>query len=114
MKNSEQQLKLRFLDAVICGELGTVTDRGATVSLKQFKDYFTDIKTQYVSSFLPAAVIETGQFSITHTRFLFRIKKGVYLIHPDAIAQHKQLRGPGFRIEEPFLYYYNYELLLQA
>lgn len=98
MKYSNQQLKYRFLAAVVNGELGKLTERGYTVSLKQFRMYFNDIKTQYVSSFLPAATIEIGQLSISHTKFVFRIKKGVYLVHPDAIEEYKQLLG--YDIEE--------------
>ncbi len=83
-------LKDRFLEAVSNGELGEVDDHGVVVSLKQFKSYFKDVTTDYVNSFLPAAVIETGQRSTTHTRFLFRVRKGVYRVHPDAIEEHKQ------------------------
>ena len=97
MPTSNQQLKHRFLDAIIAGKLGKLTDRGYTVSLKEFRMYFSDIKTQYSSSFLPAAVIETGQLSMTHTKFVFRIKKGVYLVHPDAIEEHKKIRGNDIR-----------------
>jgi len=82
-------LKQRFFEAIIKGELGTVEDRGVVVTLKEFSDYFDDIKTQYVSSFLPAAVIETGQTSVTNTKFLFRLSKGVYLVHGDAIEAYR-------------------------
>lgn len=84
-------LKDRFLKAVSSGELGEVDDYGVIVSLKQFKSYFRDITSDYVNSFLPAAVIETGQHSTTHTKFLFRIRKGVYRVHPDAIEEYRQL-----------------------
>jgi len=82
-------LKLRFLDAVCAGELGTEDECGVIVALKDFKRYFSDVKTDYINSFLPAAVIETGQYSATHTKFIFRIKKGIYRVHPNAIEQHK-------------------------
>ncbi len=82
-------LKNRFLEAVSSGELGEVDDFGVVVSLKQFKSYFTDVKSDYINSFLPAAVIETGQYSATHTKYLFRVRKGVYRIHPDAIEEHE-------------------------
>lgn len=78
-------LKQRFLEAVVKGELGSVDDRGVVVTLKEFKAYFTDIKTDYIHSFLPASTIEVGQLSATHNRFLFRLRKGVYLVHGDAI-----------------------------
>ncbi|MFK5915472.1 MAG: hypothetical protein QM484_13960, partial [Woeseiaceae bacterium] len=64
-----------------------IEDRGVIVTLKEFRDYFSDIKTQYSMSFLPAATIEPGQVSISHTKFVFRIRKGVYLVHEDALEQ---------------------------
>lgn len=81
-------LKKRFLDAVSKGDLGEVDDFGVVVSLKQFKTYFKDVKSDYINSFLPAAVIETGQRSTTHTKFVFRVRKGLYRVHPDAIEGH--------------------------
>jgi len=78
-------LKQRFLQAVVSGELGVLDDQGVIVTLKDFRDYFSDIKTQYVMSFLPAATIEVGQQSASHTKFVFRLRKGVYRVHPDAI-----------------------------
>ncbi len=83
-------MKDRFLEAVANGELGEVDDFGVVVSLKQFKSYFNDVTSDYVNSFLPAAVIETGQRSATHTKYLFRIRKGVYRVHPDAIEEHRE------------------------
>jgi len=82
-------LKQRFLDAVIKGELGTIEDRGVVVTLEQFRAYFTDVKTDYINSFLPASTIEPGRKTMTHTRFLFRLSSGVYLVHPDALKIHK-------------------------
>ncbi|MCW8935489.1 MAG: hypothetical protein OQK98_12260 [Gammaproteobacteria bacterium] len=81
-------LKERFLEAVSNGDLGEVDDFGVVVSLKEFKLYFQDVKSDYINSFLPAAVIETGQYSPTHTKYLFRIRKGTYRVHPDAIEEH--------------------------
>lgn len=82
-------LKDRFLEAVSKGSLGDKDDFGTTVTLKQFKAFFKDVKSDYINSFLPAAVIENGQYTSTHTKYLFRIKKGVYRVHPDAIQQHQ-------------------------
>ncbi len=86
----EMTLKNRFLEAVSSGDLGQVDDYGVVVSLKEFKTYFSDVKSDYVNSFLPAAVIEIGQRSATHTKFLFRVRKGVYRVHPDAIDDYKE------------------------
>jgi len=83
-------LKDRFLDAVKNGELGTTDDQGTMITLQEFREYFSDIKTQYSLSFLPAATIEPGQHTMTHTKFVFRIGKGVYRVHPDALDHKKE------------------------
>jgi len=85
MKTNDQKLKDRFIEAIKNGELGTQTPEGTIVTLKEFKRYFSEIKTQYVSSFLPAATIEPGMHTMTHTKFVFRVAKGVYRIHPEAL-----------------------------
>jgi len=93
MEQKDLHLKDRFLAAVISGDLGVLEKRGVVVTLKEFKAYFSDIKTDYINSFLPAATIEPGQMTATHTKYIFRIKSGVYLVHADAIESHikKQL-----------------------
>jgi len=93
MVNTENNLKDRFFRAVVLGELGSIQEvspdtTGMVVRLKAFKHYFRDIKTQYVSSFMPAATFEPGQFTPSHTRFLFRVDKGVYLIHSDVLVAY--------------------------
>ena len=80
-------LKYRFLKAVSLGELGKVTEFGTIVTVGEFKAYFNDINAHYIASFLPAAVIEQGQHSITHTRYIFRIRAGIYCVHPDALIE---------------------------
>lgn len=92
-------LKDKFLNAIIAGDLGTLDEHGAIVTLMEFKLYFSEIETDYVNSFMPAAVIETGQHSVTHTRFLFRIRRGVYRVHIDAITdqREKNLMHPGIK-----------------
>jgi len=84
----QMTLKIRFLEAVSGGDLGEFDDSGVIVTLKEFKSYFKDVKSDYVNSFLPAAVIEAGQKTATHTKFLFRVRKGVYRVHPDAMDAH--------------------------
>lgn len=85
MENKERQLKDRFLEAINNGELGSVEDQGIIITLKDFKHYFADIKTGYISSFLPASTIEPGQLSLSHTKFVFRIGKGLYRLHQHAL-----------------------------
>lgn len=88
-------LKDRFLDAIIAGELGQQDEYGIIIRLRDFKGYFTDIHSDYVNSFLPAATIEPGRHASTHTKYLFRVRKGIYRVHPDVLAAHKkQHRSP--------------------
>ena len=78
-------LKQRFKAALISGELGHVDDEGIVVTLKAFKEYFSDVTSDYINSFLPAATIESVRVDMMDTKFLFRIGKGVYRVHPDFI-----------------------------
>lgn len=90
----EATLKQRFLQAIVAGKLGKINENGgAVVSLREFRSYFNDVDFNYAGSFLPGAVIEEGQFSTSHTRFVFRIGRGVYLVHPDAIREHMETGG---------------------
>ncbi len=76
-------LKEQFLSAVAEGKLGSPDPQGgAIVTLQEFKHYFNNVKPSYSSIFLSGSVIETGQYTPTHTRFVFRIAKGVYKVHP--------------------------------
>lgn len=86
----EPSLKQRFLFAIIKDELGSHENSGVVVRLKDFKAYFSDIKTDYINSFLPAATFEPGQSTVSHTKYLYRVRKGVYLVHPDAIDEFVQ------------------------
>jgi len=85
MKQNKGLLKDRLIEAVINGELGSVEDTGIVFTLKEFKSVFHDIKTDYINSFLPAATIEPGRETMTRTKYLFRIRKGVYRVHPDVL-----------------------------
>ncbi len=85
MKQKKSLLKNRFIEAVKNGELGSIDDRGVVFTLKEFKAVFSDIKSDYINSFLPAATIEPGRETFSHTKYLFRIRKGVYRVHPDVL-----------------------------
>ncbi len=78
-------LKVRFLAAVREGELGSVNERGVVVTLKEFRDFFSDITSNYVNSFLPAATLEPGRLQMTRTKFVFRLRPGGYLVHSDVL-----------------------------
>lgn len=78
-------LKVRFFNAVMSGELGACDKRGITITLKEFVNHFTDIEPGYLNCFLPAATIEKGRTAANYTKYLFRVKRGIYRLHPDAI-----------------------------
>ena len=86
-------LKDRFIAAIKKGELGEIDELGVVFTLKEFKDTFADIKSDYINSFLPAATIEPGRKTLTHTKYLFRVRKGAYLVHPDTLAAYAQQQG---------------------
>jgi len=85
MQRNDNSLRSRFINAIALGELGRVDEQGIIFTLKEFKLYFAEIKTDYINSFLPASTIESGRMEMTHTKFLFRIRKGVYRVHPDLL-----------------------------
>jgi len=85
MKQNKGLLKDRLIEAIVSGELGSIEDQGIVFTLKEFKSVFHDIKTDYINSFLPAATIEPGRETMTRTKYLFRIRKGVYRVHPDLL-----------------------------
>jgi len=85
MQRNNNSLKSRFINAIVSGELGQVDEQGITFTLKEFKACFAEIKTDYINSFLPASTIESGRVQMSHTKFVFRIRKGVYWVHPDLL-----------------------------
>ena len=85
MKQNNGLLKDRLIEAIVSGELGSIEDQGIVFTLKEFKSVFHDIKTDYINSFLPAATIEPGRETMSRTKYLFRISKGVYRVHPDLL-----------------------------
>ncbi len=85
----KKKLKHQFLDAVISGDLGTYTERGLIVTSKEFVSYFMDEnKKQYLRCYLPSVSIEVGRHEMKHNKYLFRMGRGVFKIHEDAIARH--------------------------
>ncbi|VAW60969.1 hypothetical protein MNBD_GAMMA10-487 [hydrothermal vent metagenome] len=81
----EQTLKERFVKAINTGELGLIDDYGVYVTRESFTEHFSDIKSQYKTSFLTGAVIEHGRTLASHTRFLFKMGRGLYRVHPDLL-----------------------------
>jgi len=85
MQQNDNSLRSRFINAIASGALGRVDESGITFTLKDFKQCFSEIKTDYINSFLPASTIESGRMEMSHTKFLFRIRKGVYRVHPELL-----------------------------
>jgi len=93
MKQNNGLLKDRLIEAIVSGELGSVEDRGVEFTLKEFKSVLHDIKTDYINFFLPAATIEPGRETMTRTKYLLRISKGVYRVHPDLFECYDKTPG---------------------
>ena len=87
MQRNSNSLRSRFINVIASGELGRVDETGTIFTLKDFKQCFSEIKTDYINSFLPASTIETGRMEMSHTKFLFRIRKGVYRVHPELLLE---------------------------
>jgi len=87
MQKKNNSLRSRFINAIITGKLGKVDEQGIIFTLKEFKQCFSEIKTDYINSFVPASTIESGRIEMSHTKFLFRIRKGVYRVHPDLLLE---------------------------
>ncbi|VAW69468.1 hypothetical protein MNBD_GAMMA10-1305 [hydrothermal vent metagenome] len=86
-KAGRRTLRERFLEAVRAGKLGTRNNGDVTVTQKEFRTFFPTTDRNYASSFLPAATIEPGCLDMRHTKYLFRIGYGVYLVHPDVFEE---------------------------
>ena len=87
MQRNDNSLRSRFISVIASGELGRVDESGTIFTLKEFKHCFSEIKTDYINSFLPASTIESGRMEMSHTKFLFRIRKGVYRVHPELLQE---------------------------
>jgi len=87
----KRNLKHYLLDAVISGDIGERTERGMILTTKEFVQFFEDkhqSKNDYFRSYLPSVSIEAGRRDMKHNKFLFKIGRGIYKIHEDAIHSH--------------------------
>ncbi|HED35225.1 MAG TPA: hypothetical protein ENJ08_13595 [Gammaproteobacteria bacterium] len=80
---NQPTLRQRFLAAVRSGELGRPGENGVELTVKEFKALFREVNHNYLGSFLSAATLEKGRLQMTHTQYVFRLRKGVYRVHPD-------------------------------
>ncbi|VAW70445.1 hypothetical protein MNBD_GAMMA10-1151 [hydrothermal vent metagenome] len=84
---NEATLRDRFLAAVRSGQLGTRSGPGVVVTIGEFKRFFQDVNRNYVTSFLPMAAIETGRLQMTYTKYIFRLQRGIYFVHPGVFKE---------------------------
>ena len=83
-------LRERLLDALIAGQIG----HGIVVTRQEFIQHFSDVGEGYTGVLLSNAEITTAPpHSPTYKYFTIRLRKGVYLIHPNAILERMQERG---------------------
>ncbi|HED33120.1 MAG TPA: hypothetical protein ENJ08_02735 [Gammaproteobacteria bacterium] len=90
-KQEKRTVKYRLLTAVLNAQIGRVVPEGAVVNTKQFRRFFNTISSLYSTAFLPATVIEEGRCGVSHTRYATRLRRGVYLIHKEALKEHARL-----------------------
>ena len=83
--DQHKTLKQRFLEAVRDGKLGYIEDQGIIVTRHDFIAYFADMESSNTLTFLANATIEIGQKSLSKTKIVFRVRKGVYRVHEDAV-----------------------------
>ena len=84
----KEKLKHYLLDAVISGEIGEHTEKELIVTTKEFVDYIAGKHqggNDYCRSYLPSVSIEAGRRERKHNKFLFKVGRGIYKIHENAI-----------------------------
>ncbi len=87
----KKKLKHHLLNAVVSGEIGKRTEIGLILTTKEFVQFFEDkhkSKKGYFRSYLPSVSIEAGRRDMRHNKFLFKIGRGIYKVHEDAIHSH--------------------------
>jgi len=86
-----KKLKHQFLEAVINEKIGTKTDFGLVITTKEFVNFMKKSRSSidYLESYLSSVTIEPGRKAMMHNKYLFRVKQGVFRIHPEAVLKHK-------------------------
>ena len=77
-----------LLDAVLDGQIGS----GIIVTRKEIMTFFDNVKKSYTGVLLSNAEMETSSHSPTWRKYTRRISKGVYRIHPIALANRLRSR----------------------
>lgn len=81
-------MRERILDAVLDGSLG----RGTVVTRQELMQHFNDVNPAYTGVILSNAEMNTGGHSPTWEHYTQRLGRGVYRIHPDALAERLRER----------------------
>ena len=77
-------LRERFLDALIDGRIG----KDGVVTRREFMSHFSDENPLTTGCFLSNSEMTSGaEHSPNYTHFTMRIRKGVYRVHEEAIAE---------------------------
>ncbi len=77
-----------LLDAMLDGQLG----KGLIVTRQEVMSFFDDIKKSYTGVLLSNAELETSESSPTWRKYTQRIGKGIYRVHPIALANRLRSR----------------------
>jgi len=78
-------LRKRLMQALENGDIGHSTPLGIEFSSAEYILFFDDLNPLYRRAFLPASTIESGRTQATNVKFLYRIRRGHYRLHHDAI-----------------------------
>ena len=82
-------LRVRFLDAIIDGDLA----HGLVVTRQEFIQFFSDVNADTTGCFLSNSEIVTGTpHSPMYTHFTLRVSEGVYRVHPGALMERMRER----------------------
>lgn len=77
-----------LLDAMLDGQIG----KGLIVTRQEVMDFFEKIKKSYTGVLLSNAEMDTSEHSPTWRKYTRRVAKGVYRIHPIALANRLNSR----------------------
>lgn len=77
-----------LLDAMLDGLIG----KGLVITRQEVMSFFADVKKSYTGVMLSNAELETSESSPTWRKYTQRIGKGVYRVHPIALANRLRSR----------------------
>jgi len=90
-KFNRNKMNVEFLNAVVAGDLGEQSNGGVIVSTQEFKAFFKNVRKEYASSFLSSITSHSCCSDYCKEKYVFRVQRGVYLVHPGAINDHIEI-----------------------